>query len=249
MNKRQKYVIAVFEDEAKESNNLIAHLRRYEKENNLAIDIELFSDPLVFFNNPKFVFDIVFMDIDMPHMDGLTVAKKLRQLDDKAVIVFVTNLRQMAIKGYSVQALDFVIKPFTYDSFRMRMQRAIQVINRKNENYFMLSLPYGSMRMAVSEIYYIEVRGHTLFFHTQSGTVETRGKLSGYEVMFEDYGFLRCNKHAIVNTKHIEQSTITELVVNGDKVQVSRNRRKEFFDKFKEITEGKVFEAKSISRE
>lgn len=54
-------------------------------------------------------YDLVFLDIQMPDLDGMTVSRKIRQVDDQIPIVFITNMSSMAVQGYSVDALDFII--------------------------------------------------------------------------------------------------------------------------------------------
>lgn len=235
------FKVAILEDENKESDILCSYLKTYGEENNIVFEIEVFADPIKFFNNPIPIYDIIFMDIEMPDMDGLTAAKRLREFDEKAVLIFVTNLGQFAIKGYEVHALDFVLKPLRYSGFVMRVQRAISHMKSKTEKYIMIPLAYGTIRIAISDIFFIEVRGHMLSFNTGRGIIETRGKLSDYEQMLEAEGFYRCSKCAIVNTKHIDSFLGGMVKVNGYDIIVSRNKSKKFGDMLKEVVGGRAF--------
>lgn len=70
----------------------------------------------------------------MPHLNGMEAAQKIRELDKEVVIVFITNMAQYAIKGYEVDALDFILKPLNYYTFSMRFTRAVgRVKNREGK--------------------------------------------------------------------------------------------------------------------
>lgn len=233
--------VAILEDEFTESKRLCSYLETYGNQNGLIFETEVYSDPIKFLNSHKPIFDIIFMDIKMPGMDGLTAAKRLREFDEKAVLIFVTNLGNLAIKGYEVQALDFILKPITYNGFAMRIRRAVSQFKSRTKNYIMIPLAYGTMRIAVSDIFFVEVTGHNLSFNTNKGVINTRSKLSDFELLLAEFDFIRCNKSAIVNVKHIEKIADGNITVNGAILQLSRSRRKEFVNNFKRMTDGRVF--------
>lgn len=74
------------------------------------------------------------MDIQMPHMNGMEVARKLRALDANVLLIFVTSLAQYAIQGYEVRAFDYVLKPLSYPDFMMKMSRVEHQMHRMRIN-------------------------------------------------------------------------------------------------------------------
>ena len=106
--------IAVVEDEREYREVLKEYLSRYEEQKNLTFEVIEFTNAISFLENYAPVYDVVFMDIRMKYMDGMTAAHKLREADPNAVLVFVTSLTQYAVEGYSVDATDYIVKPVSY---------------------------------------------------------------------------------------------------------------------------------------
>ena len=109
--------IAIVDDDENIRQQLQSYLKKYTENFGEDFVVSEFSIPEAFLTNYKSNYDVVFMDIDMPGMNGLQAAKRLRELDEKVVLIFVTNLAQYAIKGYEVAATDFVVKPVEYSKF------------------------------------------------------------------------------------------------------------------------------------
>ena len=110
-------------------------------------------------------YDLVFLDIQMPDLDGMTVSRKIRQVDDQIPIVFITNMSSMAVQGYSVDALDFIIKPIRYGAFEAMMRRAVKRIGTA-KRHLMLKTPDGLVRLQLEDIVYLEVRDHQVSYST-----------------------------------------------------------------------------------
>lgn len=124
--------VAIVEDEAECREVLRDMISRYAEEQQKQIRVQEFSDGSELVDNYKPDYDILLLDIEMPHLDGMKAAEKIRETDQDVVIVFITNMAQYAIKGYEVNALDFIIKPVNYSTFSMRFTRAIgRVKNRE----------------------------------------------------------------------------------------------------------------------
>ena len=174
--------------------------------------------------------DAVFLDIDMPGTNGMEAAHRLREIDRQVILIFVTNMAQFAVKGYEVDALDYIIKPAQYGPLSIKLDRAAQRWRAAAESV-MVALPTGTQRLLLWEIYYIEVQGHKLTYHTEKGQLPGTGTLQDAEQRLHGKGFLRCNKCYLVNQKHIQTVTGSDVVLsNGEKLQISRLRKKEFME-------------------
>ena len=175
-------------------------------------------------------FDLLLLDVDMPFMDGMTAAGHIRRLDPEVVIVFVTNLAQNAIQGYSVNALDYILKPLNYFSFSQRLTRALRYVKKREDAYITVAVKGGALKLEVGNIHYIERLGRQLMFHTHDGIHASSATLQQMEDALSGKGFARCNKGYLVNLAHVSGVRDGCAVVQGDKLLISRGRRGPFLD-------------------
>ena len=115
--------IAIVEDEKEMSNCLRDYLIKFFNEENISIDVSIFDNGNIFLEKYKLNYNLIFLDIKMPSIDGMEVAQKIRKIDKNVMIIFVTSLAQYAIKGYEVNAFDYILKPIDYYNFKLKMSR------------------------------------------------------------------------------------------------------------------------------
>lgn len=220
--------VAIVEDNLTESDNLRSCLMRYGEEVGVEVKVALFSRGFDFLDGYKAIYDVVFLDIEMPDLDGMTVAKKLRTFDDSVFIIFVTKIAKYAIRGYEVDALDYFLKPARYHDIKMRMEF---VHRNKKALEYSLAIPFqgGMRRLSVSEIIYVESEGHNITFHTENGNYIYKGTtLKQLEDDLIAHGFFRCNSCYIVNLQYCTSVIEFRVMVGKEELQISRSRKKEF---------------------
>ena len=221
--------IAIVEDDPAQVKLLREYLDRYAGERECTFKISCYGDGEGIAQNYQGDFDIILMDIDMPFVNGYEAAQMIRSRDPEVVILFITNLTQYAIKGYSVGALDYVLKPVTYFAFSEFMARAVGRIKKKEEAYLTIRQGGGVQKLAVSEILYVESRDHYLFYHTKSGVYRTPGKISEAERQLGASGFLRCHVGYLINPEYASGFADDCVRVGQAAIPVSRSRKKAFF--------------------
>lgn len=222
--------IALVEDEEKYRKEFLSYLHRYEQESGRQFRISIFPDGEDIISSYKADYDLILMDIAMRFMDGMTAAEKIRELDQEVVIIFITNMPQFVMKGYAVDALDYVLKPVNYFAFSQRIDRAISRMSRRREQYLTIPVHGGIRKLSVSDLLYVEVQDHDLLYHTRQENILTRGSLAEVEAKLNDSGFFRCNKYCLVNLSFVESLQGIDLVVAGEHIQVSRAKKKSVLD-------------------
>ncbi|OZG65258.1 LytR/AlgR family response regulator transcription factor [Bifidobacterium eulemuris] len=221
--------VAIVEDDDAAADKLRACLDMFAQRTGNTFDVRRFVEPTSFLEGYKPSWDIVFMDIEMPNMDGLVAAHRLRELDGGTVLIFVTNMAQFAAKGYEVDALDYIIKPFSYADFERKIARAVKLCDSESDDSVIISQRGGSQRIRLRDVSYVEVRGHSLEFHTENGVVAGTGSLQEAEAKLKPHGFLRCGKPYLVNQRHIDAIKGNEVrLSDGGSLPIGRAFRKSF---------------------
>lgn len=221
--------VAIVDDEQLCRNQLKDYLYRFSQQWKVEFETIEFANGIDLIERYSPGWDIILLDIQMSEIDGMEVAHRIRQLDDEVVLIFITNMAQYALKGYEVNAFDFVVKPITYPAFSMKLQKIALRLERRREKYIVLSVPNGKRRESVSNVYYIEICNHRLLCHIAGGTFPlVSGTLAALEKQLNDIGFYRCNNCYLVNMRHVTGINGDTVLVGGDKLVVSRARKKGF---------------------
>lgn len=220
--------ITIVEDNPADLAALQDCLHRYEQEQGEHFTVRSYANPAQFLDEYRLDSDLIFMDIELPVFNGLKVSQRLREIDPVVTLVFVTNMEQYAVKGYEVDALDFVVKPINYFRFSSVMRRALRNIGHRAEKEVALQTADTIIRLRISQIYYIEIRDHLLLYHTEQGVFSAWGKLSELEAELEAYNFARCSNSHLVNLFHVTSVTKNDVNIRGQALPISQRRRKAF---------------------
>ena len=173
--------------------------------------------------------DLVFMDIDLPGFPGMEAAETLREYDQETPLVFVTNLAQYAIKGYQVDALDFMVKPVSYEDFALRMDRVMRMVKRRSEETVALSTAEGIRVVRLSDILYIDIVKHNLKYHLagEEEPLSRRGSIGAIAQELEDKGFLKIAASCVINMAQVARIRAASVVMSdGTELYFSRSQKK-----------------------
>lgn len=218
--------VAIVEDEESQYKILNEYLLRFAEESGECLEIEYFNDTVGFISDYCYNFDLIFMDIMMPDLDGMKAAEKLRKMDENVALIFVTNMEQYAIQGYNVSALYFLLKPVQYSDFKLKMKRTVEYIAKVQKNdYLILSLPGEKRKVFVKDIKYLEVFAHDVVFHTVGEELHVRGTLSEYEKKLGGT-FCRINSCYLVNLNFVSEVRDRSIFIGNDKLSISYARKK-----------------------
>jgi DNA-binding LytR/AlgR family response regulator len=223
--------IAIVEDDLTYARQLKEYLQKYASEYSEQFEISEYLDGDAIVEGYHSQFDIILMDVEMRFMNGMTAAEEIRKTDNEVVIIFITNMPQYAIRGYAVQAFDYILKPVSYFAFSQRLVRAISRMKKREQKSLIVPIKGGGVRIDVSSVYYIESQGHDIIYHTSSGEYVSSGTMKELETTLTPHHFFRGSKWYLINLQQVdgfENSTAT--LKNGKKIPLSRSRKKEFME-------------------
>lgn len=233
--------IAIVEDSASERARIRECLSYVENTEGILFDVQEYPNGLEFVGNldGPVPFDLVFMDIDMPGMNGMETAKALREADSAVLLVFVTNMAQYAISGYEVDALDFILKPINRYSFAIKMKRALSRIPQKNEDYIKVRADGETRTLRISSIQWIDVSGHYVIYHTTEGDITEYTTLKEAFARINRSAFAFINRSCIVNMRYIAAVSKDTVTVGETKLDISRPQKKTFLTAMSDYMGGK----------
>ncbi len=224
--------IALVEDNELNRRQMCQEINMYFNEKKETCELRVFQNgsDLIDSYDVTQGYDLLLLDIQLPGIDGVTVARQIRQNDEKVIIVFVTNTSAYAVQGYSVRALDYLLKPINRIIFRDMLDRVCQMRELRTEHYITIMTGSGLMKIDISQIYYIETEKHAVRLYYAKGSIHINETLKSIEAKLQDAPFCRCNNCYLVNLAHVQQVKKEMVIVAGNELAFSRMRYKPFME-------------------
>ena len=217
--------IIVCDDTAADRGHLSDGIRRFFAEINCPAEIAAFEngEDLLADTDTLLKAKIAFLDIYMPGINGVETAGKIRELDEEMVIVFTTTSRDHGLDGYSVGALQYLVKPVDYGDLKKVLGKCVKLFADSMRAIEILS-DRLTVRVLLKDILYIEVFDHACHIHTHSETVKSYRSLDEIERQLMGGTFLRTHRSFIVNMRHIDDVADNDfLLTNGASVPIRKS--------------------------
>lgn len=228
--------IAIVEDEDIWAETIIQYLNRYGTEEQEEFHTQRFHDGYEIVEKYPDELDIIFMDIEMGMMNGIEAAEEIRKKDDRVAIIFITCMAQYAIKGYKVNALDYILKPISYVPFSQSLKKAVYSLNLREDTYITVKFRDGITKLCSKDILWIESHGHRLTFHSETGDYETTVySMKEMETQLEPKGFKRCNSGVLVNLRRVCSVRNGYVEIGQSRLLISRGKKTDFMDELVRI--------------
>ena len=230
--------VAIIDDEKEEIANLIACLNYVSKKQGIEFDISSFTNGNEFIFGFKPIYDLIFLDIEMPNVDGLSLAKQIREIDYCVNLVFVTKLANLAIKGYEVFASGFMVKPINPKTFELKMSRILQLKKTYVKRKIVIDDSDRQVCVDFDDIYFIEIQGHYCVYHLKSCEYKEYINLSAVTKKLSDSAFVYVNRSSLVNLRYLKSFTSDNVDIGICKLPVARTRRKKLIEEISEYMRG-----------
>lgn len=195
--------------------------------NSLDVIVDTFSNGKELINKFKALpYDLIMLDIEMPEIDGISLAKKLREISEDVYIVFLTSHLEFALEGYEVNALRYLTKPVNHQKLKEILdyitleQGKKEVLWIKNDEF--------EEKIRLSHIIYLEAQNQNVVITTEDKVYTTRYNLSDYEKELSDKGFIRIHRGYLVSLKKISKlGKNCVYLESGISLPVSRSKEKQ----------------------
>lgn len=226
--------VAVVEDDAAERRRMQEYLQRYGQTHGLFLEVETFADGEELVRQGTAGLDIVLLDIQMQRMDGMTAARRIREMDSRVVLIFVTGMVAYAVQGYRVDALDFLVKPVEYPLLQSALDRAAARLEQAAPHYINVRTGKELYHLDVRRLLYAEAQDHKLLLRTELGPLVCAGSIRALEKELEAEGFFCCHAAFLINLDRVDRLDGSDVVLGEYRVPVSKHRRRLLLERLAE---------------
>jgi|LGOV01.1.fsa_nt_gb DNA-binding LytR/AlgR family response regulator len=228
--------IAICDDEEIFVDEVYKMIRVYQDKHDSDIIVDKYTDSLLFVENLS-KYEMVFLDVEMPLMDGFSVARRLNKLNNSCYICFLTSKKELGYKGFEVSAKNYLIKPVGQIKINNELEKVFSYLDNKKKSYIGFNKDMNKpVQMKVSDIISIEANGRSCSVKTKSGYIEVKEKFKDileridYNVFFSPHRSYLINLWKVTNYSNTEINMIDESIV-----PMSRLRLTKFRDKYYEF--------------
>ncbi len=207
-------------------------IKRYRDETGLNVQVLSYDNGEKLLRHYPFEMDLIFLEIPFTKMNGIEIARRIRDVDSKVGIVFLTTILNYVLEAYEVKADNYLIKPLRYSRF---LKEAEQARSRSGQNRFFIEAnANGVYKIYTKSIRYIETEGHNTRIHTETDSILSYKRMKDHEqILFEPY-FVRCHTGYLANLLYLDRLEQKDLVLSPTvRIPVSRGRRPVVLEKIK----------------
>ncbi len=226
--------IAICDDEKSEQQLLCKYVEEWASRKGERVKLSCFdsAESFLFSWEDEKDYKVLILDIEMGSMNGMELAKKLRDTDCEIPILFVTGYSEYMQFGYDVTALHYLMKPVNKEKFFSVLDRL--PAEHKGTEKLLFQIDEGNISLPLGEIWYVEADRHRCALHTQDTVLLLKESISSVEKRLTGYEtIIKCHRSYLINIQHVSVVLKEELVLdNREKVPLSRNLRKAVNDAF-----------------
>ncbi len=223
--------IAICNDDERELHHLSELLTMYQSDRRGSVDWCVYSNGTDFLCEMRGgEYDLVLLDILMPGINGIQVARELRERDQNVRIILLSSTPEFAVESYNVGAYHYLLKPADSNLLFQLLDKVEDELTVQEEQGFLLRNREGVFKIVYTNLEYVEVINKTVFFYLTDGVIyEVSGSLTDFEEKFSDRAdFVKTHRAYLVNLGCVRSIDANFVVTrSGHRIPVSRPRRKQ----------------------
>lgn len=224
--------IAICDDEKDFVAHLTGLLNQYAAETGVEIKVTAYYDGMELIEKYDTTIDLIFLDIQMRLVNGLRAAERVRQMDEKVGIIFLTTLTQYGLEGYKYQATNYIIKPIRYARLKEEMKQWLERHRQDDSPFIVVANDAGKFKVFLKSLRFIETFNRNLLLHTDQENIICYKKMKELETELVQHGFVRCHSGYIVNLFYVKRIEKLDIILTtGERVPISQPKRKEFMER------------------
>lgn len=228
--------IAICDDCSNEYDILLNYINEWKIKVDEQVSVEYFSsaEEFLFYWPEEREFDLVFLDIEMKSISGMDLAKKIREIDEDLIIVFVTGYKNYVFDGYNVRALNYILKPINKKQCFEALNESLKKIGNENKSkYYILKNIKSSKKVKLDDIKYMIMFSHYIDIVTEEEVIKYKIKIGEIEKELPYPKFIRCHRSYIVNLNYVETILIDKLILSdGLSIPISKKKWKDVNEAF-----------------
>ena len=224
--------IAICDDEKDFVAYLTGLLNQYATETGQEIKVTAYYDGMELIEKYDTTIDLIFLDIQMRLVNGLRAAERIRQMDEKVGIIFLTTLTQYGLEGYKYQATNYIIKPIRYARLKEEMKQWLERHRQDDSPFIVVANDAGKFKVFLKSLRFIETFNRNLLLHTDQENIICYKKMKELETELVQHGFVRCHSGYLVNLFYVKRIEKLDIILTtGERVPISQPKRKEFMER------------------
>ena len=237
--------VAIVDDSLLDRQYLQKNIERYCFEHKVHMQMNTYDNGTGFLKSfAAGTYDLVFLDIFMDETSGIHIAEKIRQEDGSCLIIFTTSSQEHAVKAFRLHALDYLLKPFTYEQLEESLSRCQKALKRFS-HYIELKEGRHYTRILITDIIYTDYYNHYIQVHTPRKVIRSYMSFPDFAPMLDKYPqFLWCYRNCMVNMDYIKAMDSKDFILSTEeRIPISRARKNEIRQAyanylFEYVTEG-----------
>lgn len=218
--------IAICDDEPIFCDSIKKTVSCYLAQKNIPCEIICYDDGAELLKIPH-SYDLLLLDIQMPGINGIELAAKLRELEFEGAFIFITALKEYVFDAFEYEALDYICKPIDHTRLVKTLDRAVKRIQAQNHHSLLIQTTNWCKSVKLNSIYYCEVINRKIYLNTKNGIIDFYGKIEDLEKQL-DQRFFKCHRSYLVNLDYVRQYSDGQISLeNNEHIPVSRLRHQE----------------------